>query len=55
MKVLNKKLDDSFYKKKGYIEELHDQYTASVRMIDSRDKIKIDQCHLETVIPAIGE
>ena len=26
-----------------------------VKMLDSGDKIKVDQSHLETVIPAIGK
>ena len=55
MKVLNKRLGDDVYKKKGLIEELHDQYTASIRMLDSKEKVKVDQSYLETVIPAIGE
>jgi DNA/RNA-binding protein KIN17 len=55
VKILDKKLGDKFYKKKGVVEELHDQYTASVRLLDSKDKTKIDQKNLETVIPAIGE
>ena len=37
------------------MEEVKDLYTATVRMIDPGDKLKIDQVHLETVIPAIGE
>lgn len=55
VKVLNKKLGEDVYKKKGFIEELHDKYTASLRMIETGEKFKIDQSHLETVIPAIGE
>lgn len=31
-----------------------DRYTAVVKMIDSGDKLKLDQTHLETVIPAPG-
>ena len=34
---------------------MRDLYTAVVRMMDSGDKIKIDQALLETVIPAIGQ
>ena len=52
VKVMHKKL---YYKQKGVIEEVQDQYTAVVRMLDSGDKVKFDQAHLETVIPAIGE
>ena len=55
VKVVHKKLGERFYRHKGVVEEVKDLYTAMVRMIDSGDKLKIDQAHLETVIPAIGE
>lgn len=35
-------------------QEVQNKYTAMVRMIDSGDKLKLDQSHLETVIPAPG-
>ena len=54
VKVLYKKLGDDYYKKKGVITEVKDQFTAIITMLDSGDKIKIDQSYLETVIPAIG-
>ncbi|KAM6304002.1 DNA/RNA-binding protein KIN17 isoform 4-T4 [Podargus strigoides] len=37
------------------MEEVIDKYTAVVKMIDSGDKLKLDQTHLETVIPAPGK
>ena len=55
VKVLHKKLGDRFYRKKGVVEEVRDTFTGVVKMIETGDKIKIDQAHLETVIPAIGE
>lgn len=55
VKVLHKKLGDRFYKKKGVVEAVKDTFAGIVKMLDSGDKIKIDQAHLETVIPAIGE
>ena len=54
VKVLHKKLGEKFFKKKGVIVEVRDKYTGIVRMLDTGNKIKIDQAHLETVIPAIG-
>lgn len=36
-------------------QELKDPNTAVVKMIDSGAKIKMDQIHVETVIPAIGK
>lgn len=53
--MIHKKLGERFYKKKGVITEVRDQYTAVVEMLETGNKIKIDQTHLETVIPAIGE
>ncbi|KAM9245700.1 DNA/RNA-binding protein KIN17 isoform 2-T2 [Leptosomus discolor] len=35
--------------------EVIDKYTAVVKVIDSGDKLKLDQTHLETVIPAPGK
>lgn len=35
-------------------QEVQGKYTAVVKMIDSGDKLKLDQSHLETVIPAPG-
>ena len=54
VKVVHKKLGDRFFKKKGVITEVRELFTAVVEMIETGDKIKIDQAHLETVIPAIG-
>ena len=54
MKVLHEKLGDRFYRKKGVVEEVRDTFTGVVKMIETGDKLKIDQAYLETVIPAIG-
>ena len=55
VKVMHKKLGEKFYKRKGKVLECKDCYTAVVEMLESGDIIKIDQAHLETVIPAIGK
>ena len=55
VKVMHEKLGDKYYRKKGVVESIKDEFTAIVQMLDSKDKLKIDQSHLETVIPAIGE
>ncbi|XP_026882616.2 DNA/RNA-binding protein KIN17 [Electrophorus electricus] len=55
VKVITKKLGEKYYKKKAVIREVRDKYTAVVKMIDSGDKLKLDQSHLETVIPAPGK
>ena len=37
------------------LQEVRDQYTAVVKLVISGDKLKLDQSHLETVIPAQGK
>ncbi|XP_069687896.1 DNA/RNA-binding protein KIN17 [Periplaneta americana] len=54
VKVIAKSLGDKYYKKKGVITEVLDKFVAAVTMFDSGHKLKLDQAHLETVIPAIG-
>ncbi|CAE8601915.1 unnamed protein product, partial [Polarella glacialis] len=44
-----------YYKKKGKVEKVRNQYTADVRMVDSRDLIRLEQEMLETVIPNVGK
>ncbi|KAF7655138.1 hypothetical protein LDENG_00059330 [Lucifuga dentata] len=55
VKVVTKKLGEKYQKKKAVVKEVKDKYTAVVKMIDSGDKLKLDQNHLETVIPAPGK
>ncbi|XP_070397048.1 DNA/RNA-binding protein KIN17 [Dermacentor albipictus] len=54
VKVMAKKLGEKYYKKKGVVEDVEDRYVATVRMLDSNDVLRLDQSHLETVIPNIG-
>ena len=54
MKVVHEKLGEKYYLKKGTVVSCKDRYTSVVEMLDSKDKIKIDQAHLETVLPALG-
>ena len=55
VKVMTKKLGDKFYKKKAVVREVVDLYSAVVKLVDTGDKLKVDQAHLETVIPACGK
>ncbi|XP_008300845.1 DNA/RNA-binding protein KIN17 isoform X1 [Stegastes partitus] len=55
VKVVTKKLGEKYHKKKAVVTEVRDKYGAVVKMIDSGDKLKLDQNHLETVIPAPGK
>ncbi|XP_044132674.1 DNA/RNA-binding protein KIN17 isoform X1 [Bufo gargarizans] len=55
VKIVTKKLGEKYYKKKAVIKEVIDRYTAIVKLVDSGDKLKLDQTHLETVIPVPGK
>ncbi|XP_013789460.1 DNA/RNA-binding protein KIN17-like [Limulus polyphemus] len=54
VKIISKQLGDKYYKKKGVVQEMKDLYVGIVKMLDSGDVLKLDQAHLETVIPALG-
>ena len=47
-------LGDKYYKKKGYIKEVIDDFAALVVMHETGAKVKLDQAHLETVVPGEG-
>ncbi|XP_053111203.1 DNA/RNA-binding protein KIN17 isoform X2 [Hemicordylus capensis] len=55
VKIVTKKLGEKYHKKKAVVKEVIDKYTAVVKVLDSGDKLKLDQTHLETVIPAPGK
>ncbi|XP_041820126.1 DNA/RNA-binding protein KIN17 [Chelmon rostratus] len=55
VKVVTKRLGEKYHKKKAVVTEVRDKYAAVVKMIDSGDKLKLDQNHVETVIPAPGK
>ncbi|CAB1421824.1 unnamed protein product [Pleuronectes platessa] len=55
VKVVTKRLGEKYHKKKAVIMEVRDKYAAVVKLIDSGDKLKLDQAHVETVIPAPGK
>jgi len=54
VKIITKSLGDKYYKKKGRIVEVIDDFAAVVVMNESGAKLKLDQEHLETVIPSVG-
>ncbi|XP_041340442.1 DNA/RNA-binding protein KIN17-like [Pyrgilauda ruficollis] len=55
VRIITRKLAEKYHKKKAVVKEVIDKYTAIVKVIDSGDKLKLDQTHLETVIPAPGK
>ena len=44
-----------YYKKKAIVTDVLDLYTGVVKLLDAGTVIKLDQAHLETVLPAIGK
>ena len=54
VKVTTKSLGDKYYKKKGHVREVIDDFAALVVMNDTGAKVKLDQDHLETVVPQEG-
>ena len=55
VKVIVKDLaGGKYYKQKGRIHRVEDQFAAHVKMFESGDVLKLDQDDLETVIPQLG-
>ena len=48
-------MGEKYYKKKALVTDVQDKYTGVVKLLDSETVIKLDQAHLETVLPAIGK
>ncbi|XP_014672782.1 PREDICTED: DNA/RNA-binding protein KIN17-like [Priapulus caudatus] len=55
VKIITRKLGEKYYKKKAVVREVVEQFGAVVKMLDTDHKLKVDQTHLETVIPAHGK
>eukprot|EP00095_Tigriopus_kingsejongensis_P000148 snap_masked-scaffold188_size271682-processed-gene-1.13 protein:Tk00148 transcript:snap_masked-scaffold188_size271682-processed-gene-1.13-mRNA-1 annotation:"antigenic determinant of reca protein homolog" len=55
VKIVTDSLGPKYHKQKGYVREVIDRYTAVVVLFQMDKKIKLDQTHLETVIPAEGK
>lgn len=55
VKIVARSLGEKFYKQKGVVIEMIDKYTAKVKLLDSKEKVKLDQKHCETVIPVVGK
>lgn len=54
VKIITNKLGEKYYKKKAIVMDVIDLYTAVVKLIEQGTVIKLDQAHLETVLPAVG-
>lgn len=55
VKIVTKSLGEDYFNKKGVVVQVLDKYSAVVRMLNTKHKLKLDQAHLETVIPAVGK
>lgn len=55
VKLITKALGDKFYKQKGVVVEVIEKYRAKIKLLETGEKVKIDQAHVETVIPAVGK
>eukprot|EP00198_Chlamydomonas_reinhardtii_P008872 XP_001698209.1 splicing factor-like protein [Chlamydomonas reinhardtii] len=55
VKVMAKELKEhGYYKQKGVVERVIDRYLGEVAMLGDGTVVRVDQAHLETVIPAPG-
>lgn len=55
VKFITKSLGEKYYKQKARVLEVSDKYQAKIKMLETGEKLKVDQAHLETVIPNIGK
>ena len=52
---MTSRLGEKYFRKKGVVIRVENRYQAVIKMFETNDKIRIDQAHVETVIPAIGK
>lgn len=55
VKIVTRALGDKYYKQKGVVLEVIDKYAAKIKLIETDEKLKLDQQHCETVIPVVGK
>jgi DNA/RNA-binding protein KIN17 len=55
VKIITNKLGEKYYKKKAIVTDVIDHYTGVVKLIETGATLKLDQAHLETVLPAVGK
>lgn len=53
VKIITRSLGEKYYKEKAVVKEVFDRYAAKIKLIETGEKFKVDQEHLETVIPKI--
>ncbi|KAH8322494.1 hypothetical protein KR067_009486 [Drosophila pandora] len=55
VKFISKSMGDKFFKQKAVVQEVIDKFQAKIKFLDTGEKLKVDQAHLETVIPALDK
>ncbi|KAH8239568.1 hypothetical protein KR032_005557 [Drosophila birchii] len=55
VKFISKSMGDKFFKQKAVVQEVIDKYQAKIKFLETGEKVKVDQAHLETVIPALDK
>lgn len=53
VKIVTRSLGEKYYKEKAVVREVIDRYAAKIKLLETGEKFKVDQQHLETVIPKI--
>ncbi|XP_063598840.1 DNA/RNA-binding protein KIN17-like [Penaeus indicus] len=53
VKIVTEELGSKYYREKGVVRDVIDDYGAIVKLLDTGAKIKLDQMALETVIPSL--
>jgi DNA/RNA-binding protein KIN17 len=53
VKIVTKSLGSDYYKQKAVVQEVIDKYRGKIKLLETGEKFKVDQEHLETVIPKI--
>ena len=56
VKIITKSLGDKYYKQKAFVKDIvgEDKMAAVIVLTSNGAKIRLDQSHLETVVPALG-
>lgn len=53
VKIMTKTLGSDYYKQKAVVQEVIDKFRGKIKLLENGEKFKIDQEHLETVIPKV--
>ncbi|KAL7062707.1 hypothetical protein AAHC03_0331 [Spirometra sp. Aus1] len=55
VKLINRKLPQELLYRRAVVLDMEDNYTAVVRVVNGTTKLKVDQEHVQTVIPPLGD